>query len=444
MSSTNMSGTNASGTNLPGTWEIIDLDAAGDGVTADGQTVIGALPGEHWRTPSSATERVFDAEYPHRVGAAASDRIKSLCRHHAECGGCVAQHMAPYTYAGWKHRQLTRALTDRKLSIDCAELWQAPLGSRRRLTLEAANTMSGVTIGLSAARAHTRFDMNECPVADPSLVAALTAIRTICGHLLTQGATARLTLTATSDGNVLDIAARSRDIANRALTRGQIGSLAAAHVVQATLDGDILSTTAPPALQLAGCRVPLPRGSFVQAVPQAEEKMQALVCAALAGHKRVGDLFCGLGTFTLAVARKSTVMAYDSDAPAITALTETARGAPGLKPVTATRRDLFRDPLAPAELRDIRGVVMNPPRAGAQAQTRSLAQSAVETVVMVSCNPVTFARDAATLIEAGFTAQTAHPIDQFLFSPHLEVVCAFTRRRGAGRRMRGRSRSPAR
>jgi 23S rRNA (uracil1939-C5)-methyltransferase len=167
---------------------------------------------------------------------------------------------------------------------------------------------------------------------------------------------------------------------------------------------------------------------FLQAVPEAERLMIDLVVAALPKKaKRVGDLFSGLGTFTFPLAKRVQVSAFDSDRRAIEGLQAATRRTTGLKPIEARVRDLFREPLSPKELDAFDAVVLDPPRAGAAEQSERLARSKVPVVIAVSCAPATLARDARTLIDAGFKMGPVVPIDQFLYSPHIEAVTVFRR-----------------
>ena len=170
-----------------------------------------------------------------------------------------------------------------------------------------------------------------------------------------------------------------------------------------------------------------PPGAFFQAVPEAEQAMIARVTAALGKTKEVGDLFCGIGTLTLPIAQKARVRAFDADRRAIDALNEAQKRNQGLKPFTARARDLFRDPLSPMEMKDLDAVVLDPPRAGARAQCERIAKSKVPRVVMVSCNPATLARDLRILLDGGYGLTAVTPIDQFLYTPHLEAVAVLSR-----------------
>jgi 23S rRNA (uracil1939-C5)-methyltransferase len=210
-------------------------------------------------------------------------------------------------------------------------------------------------------------------------------------------------------------------------------------LARVTVDGEVLVELVRPRLRMGEADLAVPPGAFVQAVRQSEEMMRDLAVAALdsaPGHSgRMADLFCGVGTFTLALARRDRVLAVDSDAAAVAALTGAARHSQGLKPIEAKVRDLFREPLTARELEPFDAVVLDPPRAGAQAQARELARSGIATVVAVSCDPGTLARDAQILTDGGYAIASVTPIDQFVYAAHVETVAVLRKqapsRRGA-------------
>jgi 23S rRNA (uracil1939-C5)-methyltransferase len=224
-----------------------------------------------------------------------------------------------------------------------------------------------------------------------------------------------------------------------------LGRIAAEHgVARIAAGGETLVEPARPLLRMGEAEVPVPPGAFVQAVQQSEAILRDLVTAAIDGApatpRRIADLFCGVGTFTLALARRAGVLAVDSDRVAVAALAAGARHAQGLKPIEAKVRDLMREPLTVRELEPFGAVVLDPPRAGAQAQARELARSGVETVVAVSCDPGTLARDAQILSDGGYAIASVTPIDQFVYAAHVETVAVLTKR-APGRRGAARPRS---
>jgi 23S rRNA (uracil1939-C5)-methyltransferase len=180
-------------------------------------------------------------------------------------------------------------------------------------------------------------------------------------------------------------------------------------------------------LHAGRARIPLPPGAFLQATALGEETLARLVLEAIGEAARIADLFCGIGPFALRLAEQASVLAMDGDDPALKAVDRAARGTPGLKPVTTEIRDLFRNPLTTRELDRYEAVIFDPPRAGAEAQARELAQSKVPTVIAVSCDPATLARDLAILVEGGYRIEAITPVDQFKYAAHVETVAVLRR-----------------
>ena len=229
-------------------------------------------------------------------------------------------------------------------------------------------------------------------------------------------------ITATDTG--LDLAIKSE----RKPRPEAIAAFAQTHkLARLAFNGETRFMARPPAVKMGKALVELPVESFLQATQKAEETLAELVMSAVGKAKSVADLFCGVGPFALRLAETAKVFAADSDKPATAALAKAVRFTQGLKPVTVLARDLFRDPLAPVELQPYDAVVFDPPRAGAEGQARELARSKVKTVVAVSCEPRTFARDAAILLAGGYRLESVTPVDQFVWSAHVELVGVFRR-----------------
>ena len=200
-----------------------------------------------------------------------------------------------------------------------------------------------------------------------------------------------------------------------------------ADLARLSLAGDTLMMARQPLIGFGPATVPLPPGGFLQAVPQAEAAMVERAVAAVKGAKKIADLFCGAGTFTFPLATVAPVIAADASKAGIAALKAGAGSAKGMKAITAEARDLFRRPLTPYDLKGCEAIVFDPPRAGAIDQTAQIAGTKAAVVVGVSCNPQTFARDARVLIDAGFRLERVTPVDQFLWSAHVELVSVFKR-----------------
>jgi 23S rRNA (uracil1939-C5)-methyltransferase len=401
----------------------------GDGVAIeDGQAIYVpyALAGE--TVEVAAVPGHPDRRRLLQVERASPDRIAPFCRHFGLCGGCAIQHWDDESYRAWKRNLVVEALAQAKVAAEVARLIDAHGLGRRRITLHARmGTHEVLKVGFAAASSHDIIPVDRCPILDPGLSGALDAAWAIAGPLTAMGKPLDIQVTSTLNG--LDVDVRG----SGALPSTMIAALsriAEQHrLARLTRHGELVLMRAPPAVRIGTAQVILPPGSFLQATAAGEETLARLVGDHGQRARHIADLFCGVGPFALRLAAKSRVAAFDSDAGAIASLQKAATSTAGLKPVKAEARDLFRRPLMPQELRDFDAVVFDPPRQGAQAQATQLAASKVPTVIAVSCNAATFARDAKILIDGGYTIEGVTPVDQFRHTPHVELVARFTRRR---------------
>jgi 23S rRNA (uracil1939-C5)-methyltransferase len=297
---------------------------------------------------------------------------------------------------------------------------------RRRMTLHARlGTHDVMKVGFAAAQSHDIVPVDRCPILDPGLDGALDAAWALAEPLIRTGKPLDIQITATQNGLDIDVRGSGPLPANMisALSR-----LAEQHrLARLTRHGELVLLRAPPTISVGRAQVTLPPGSFLQATALGEETLATLVAERCGRAKHIADLFCGVGPFALRLAARARISAFDSDAGAIAALQKAATATSGLKPVKAETRDLFRRPLVGQELRDYAAVVFDPPRQGAQAQARELAASKVATVIAVSCNVATFARDARILVDGGYRLEAVTPVDQFRHTPHVELVARFSR-----------------
>ena len=353
-------------------------------------------------------------------------RIAPFCPHFSVCGGCAIQHWEAEAYRAWKRNIVVETLAQAEVACEVAPLIDAHGSGRRRMTLHARmGTHDVLKVGFAAAYSHDIVPIDRCPILDPALEGALDAAWAIAEALKPSRKPLDIQFTATDGG--LDVDVRGSGPIGTAMT-AQLSAIAQQHrLARLTRHGELVLLRNPPVIAVGAARVTLPPGSFLQATAAGEQALGALVQDHCARAKNVVDLFCGVGPFALRLAAKSRVTAYDSDAGSVAALQKAATSTSGLKPVKAEARDLFRRPLMPQELRDFDAVVFDPPRQGAQAQAAQLAASKVPSVVAVSCNVNTFARDARLLIDGGYRITTVTPVDQFRHTPHVELVARFTR-----------------
>jgi 23S rRNA (uracil1939-C5)-methyltransferase len=358
-------------------------------------------------------------------------RIAPVSPQYGDCGGCSLQHWAAEPYLDWKREQVRLALAREGIGIDVEPTVAVAAGTRRRLALHARRTPDGRAIlGFKARKSWRLVEVNACPVADPRLVAALPALAKVADAFLEHPKSApTLHVTLTLDGLDVDVTGverRSGGLSRDAQMRA-IEASNAADLARLSLAGETLVMARQPHVQFGPATVPVPPGGFLQAAPPAELAMVERAVAAVKGAKKIADLFCGAGTFTFPLAKVAPVLAADGSAPGIAALKAGFKTAKGIKPIDAQARDLFRRPMAPYDLRGCDAIVLDPPRAGALEQTQQIALTKATTVVYVSCNPVTFARDARVLLDGGFRLESVTPVDQFLWSAHVELVAVFRR-----------------
>ena len=405
---------------------IVGVGHRGDGVAQGPEGAIyvpGTLPGETVEVEEIPghpdRRRLLNVESKSPV------RIAPICPHFGVCGGCAVQHWDEAHYRTWKRSLVVEALRQAGLDALVAELVDAHGDGRRRAVFHARSGAKGVLeVGFAAARSHRIVAIDRCPVLAPSLNGAVKAAWALAETLGPTKKPLDIAVTASDVG--LDVDVRGSGPV-QAHVASALAAVAERHrLARLTRHGELVVQRATPVITIGRARVELPPGVFLQATTEGEAALARAVLAHLGAAKLVIDLFCGLGPFALRIAEKARVIAADNDPAAIAALVKAAR-APGLRPIEATARDLFRRPFVAEELRGADVVVFDPPRQGAQAQARALALSKVPVVIAVSCNSATFARDAKILIDGGYKLKAVTPIDQFRYSPHVEIVARLER-----------------
>ena len=399
----------------------------GDGVAdSDGQSIYVpyALAGE-------TVEVLPSLGHPDRrtlahVFKASPERIAPFCPHFGTCGGCAIQHWQTDAYRNWKRQLVVDTLAMAGIDCPVEELIDAHGTGRRRMTVHARLSQKDILrVGFAAAGRHEIIAIDHCPILDPKMHGALEAANNIAEVLKPIKKPLDIQITAADNG--LDVDVRGSGPLSTA-THSALSKLAVKHkLARLTRHGELVIMHEPPVVKMGRAQVTLPPGSFLQPTIAGEETLADLVMTQSKGAKHLADLFCGAGPFALRLAEAFRISAFDNDQSAVVSLQNAVKSTQGLKPIKAEARDLFRRPLMPQELRDFDGVVIDPPRQGAQAQSQQLAASKIPLVVAVSCNPSTFARDARILIDGGFKLETVIPVDQFRHTPHVELVARFRR-----------------
>lgn len=407
------------------TVRIETIGSGGDGVARDGdQKLFVALtaPGDLVTIEARGERgRLIDILEPSPL------RADPVCRHFGACGGCAFQHLSRVEEARWKTAQITDALTREGVAAARINpLLTFPAASRRRAAFAVRRVKGAVKFGFNELRSDNVVDIEECPVLAPSLAARIAALGAFAATVPADAFD--LAATACENGLDVNIVALRLNMA----TVGAMRALRDAGVLRLILNGDVALALGEPVVMFDGIAVTPPPGAFLQASREGEAALIGLVKAAAGQARRIADLFSGCGTFALPLAKSASISAFDSDPAAIEALKRAASaaqasGAP-VHPLRAEPRDLFERPLSAKELKRFDAVVFDPPRAGAEAQAAEIAKSGVPLVVGVSCNPRTFARDAGLLAAGGYRLVEVTPVDQFVYSPHIELVGVFAKR----------------
>ncbi|WP_018697996.1 class I SAM-dependent RNA methyltransferase [Amorphus coralli] len=401
---------------------IRDVGHRGDGVAdlSPPLFVPRTLAGETVRVRASGSHAD-----PLEIVSASPDRQTPPCPYFGTCGGCAVQHMADPAYRAWKRGLVVAALADRGIDTPVAPLVAASPGSRRRAVLTAHGSGRTVRLGYHARASHDIVDIESCLVLTPGLVERFTAFRDIARLAHPKKGSLRMTVTETETG--VDVALEGGAEPDHAGFGALATIMQRNGIARVTLDGATLLALTEPVVRIGRATVGFPPGGFLQATAEAEQELAFRVSSALAGAKRVADLFSGAGTFALRLAETAPVLAVESDRALLDASVAAAARTEGLKPVKGICRDLFTFPVSAKELAKVDGLVFDPPRAGAAAQAAEIATSGVKTVVAVSCNPATLARDLRLLLDGGYVLDEVVPVDQFLYAPHIEVVAVLHR-----------------
>jgi 23S rRNA (uracil1939-C5)-methyltransferase len=399
--------------------EILGLGHAGDGITADGLFVPYTVPGDVVRV-----ERKGPRGRLQGIVTPGPSRATPVCSHFGRCGGCALQMMAQGPYLAWKRDLVLNALKQRGFAdVPVEEIRAVPPGTRRRAMFKARADSGRVALGFYEPESRRLVDILECPVLVPALAGLIEPLKMQLAQILKPAETAELHVTATKTG--IDFSLKMKRARGPDLLMALSELASSLNLARLNWNGETVAMAATPAMSIGRFTVALPPESFLQPTKEGEAILQGLVREEVGSARRVADLFSGCGTFALALAEGRSVHAIDSAEAQIEALMGAAKV--GRANLTAETRDLFRRPLLASELARFDAVALDPPRAGANAQAQALAQSAVPTVLYVSCNPASFARDARILVDGGYRLTRVVPLDQFLWSPHVELFARFTR-----------------
>ncbi len=393
--------------------KIVRIAAKGDGVSESGKHVAGAATGDLLAADGTVEPG------PHHV--------EPVCQHFATCGGCELQHAGEPALEQFVRERVVFAAEGQGLEVpDLLATHLSPPHSRRRATLHGLRTAKGAVLGFREKGSNRVVDMRECHILSPGITALFPAIRALIAQHGGRGST-DVSLAVVDQG--IDCAIGNFAMEGLEATEAVLDFARDNGLARVTVDmgygAEAVWEPEPVTVTLSGVPVAYPSGSFLQATLDAEAVMTSDVGSWLRGSTKVADLFAGLGTFAFALDNAHEVTAFEAARdPHLSCLSAARRSG---KRIDAKHRDLFRNPIQPDELDDFDAVVIDPPRAGAKEQVQAIAKSKLPRVAYVSCNPSSWARDAAQLFAAGFRLEQLRPVGQFRWSTHVELTSLFVR-----------------
>lgn len=360
-----------------------------------------------------------------RIVEPSSDRVKAPCSHFKTCGGCAMQHASNEYLADWKMNVVKNALAAHDLSSTFRPIITSPAQSRRRATFAAERTKKGVLIGFHGRASDTVVAIPSCKLLHPDIMATMPALEALTKIGASRKARISISVTQSTAGADASVADAKEADGSMMVELGAL--VEKFKLSRLCWNDEIIAIRTPPIQTFDGIAVSPPVGAFLQATEAGQIALTESVLDAVGDAKNIVDLFAGCGTFSLPLARKAQVLAIEGDASLLKALDAGWRNGHGLKTLETQKRDLFRNPILPEDLKKFDAVVIDPPRAGAKAQCEELAKTGIPRIAFVSCNPVTFARDAKILVNAGYTIEWVQVVDQFRWSAHVELVALFAK-----------------
>tara|TARA_B100001059_G_C17815731_1_gene575103 strand:- start:1111 stop:2310 length:1200 start_codon:yes stop_codon:yes gene_type:complete len=394
---------------------IESIDTNGAGITSEGIKIPGTLPGE----------QILINNNKLKVIKPAKTRVTPVCSHYKNCGGCTIQHAKSSFIKEWKLNIIESCLTERGIKTDIRPIQTSESESRRRATFHGRKTKRNLIVGFFKKGSHELVSTEKCKLIDPRIISKYPLFRELTKMGATRKSVINIVTTLTSSGLDLNIInGKTLD----AETKGEISGVCEVFkIARITWNGDLLAQFSPPTIMFNKLAVTIEPETFLQATEQGQETLIKNVSDSVKGASNVIDLFSGCGTFSLPIAQYAKILAVDKSESMLSTLASAWRKNHGLKEIVCRAQDLFKNPILKDELNLFDTVIIDPPRSGAEFQISEISDSKITRVSSVSCNPKTFSRDAKILIDGGFTLDWVQPIDQFLWSSHIEIVSQFSR-----------------
>lgn len=354
------------------------------------------------------------------------ERTEAPCPHYTKCGGCSLQHLSPTAYGDWKKTRIIEVISRAGLNYEPEDPVLIPAGQRRRASFAVMKKGKKIVFGFNARNSHRIEEISDCLLLTPELKSLIAPLRELMSKVMKQEGRGDIIINHPGEAPdiVFALPGRVELSAHEALVsfahQYKIGRISWQEDAKGT--PETVMEVRPVTTSFSDVPVPLPPAPFLQPSKSGEEALVEIALSGLQGEKKILDLYAGCGSFTFALAKHAIVHAVESHEPAIKALERAAGRANMGGRITTEVRDLSRQPLMGKELAKFDAILFDPPRSGAKEQAEAIADCPVKTVIAISCNPATFGRDIAQLIEGGYQLKRLVPVDQFTWSAHIEVA----------------------
>ena len=408
------------------------LSAKIDRINSKGQgVVLDKSNGSVTKIPFSLPNETIEySHYEGKVGditvkVCSPHRVKPNCPQFQKCGGCSLQHASESFVTDWKTSIVSKELADKGLYPKYFSTYVMPERSRRRAVFSGRRTKKGTIVGFKSYRSDQIVRTIGCIVIDKKILSFLPGMEEITALGCTRSSTIKIHVSVSENG--LDVLVKSGKLLNRFLI-GQLTKIAVQwNLARLSWNGELILSPKPPFQNYGRVKITPPEEFFMQATKEAEDIMVEAASKALEGQKNVVDLFCGSGTFSLPLSKGRNIIAFEKSSKMLNALDFASRHNSSFRAIRTRSRNLFKNPVSKDELSSVDGAVVNPPRAGARSQCRELAKSNVSKIILVSCNPTTFALDSEILVNGSYKLASVCVIDQFRWSHHIEVLAIFSK-----------------
>ena len=350
-------------------------------------------------------------------------RTKPSCPQFEKCGGCSLQHASEKFVSGWKEEVVSEALRKRNISSPFKSISISSNFSRRRAAFSARRTKKGTIVGFNERNSENIISVGGCVVLHPLILKFIVGLEKITAVVCSRSGRVKFFVSTSQNG--LDVVVEGGKKINLNDVRKLTSIARDYNLARLSWDGELIALLSSPDQKISGIKVLPPDKFFMQTSKEAEEVMVRDVLEALDNAKNVADLFSGLGTFTLPIARSMKVISFESSPKMLKSLDIAYKNSSGLKPIKTIVRNLYKNPVKAKELHTVDAVIINPPRAGAEAQVKELVKSNISKIISISCNPETFARDSEILVRGGYRLEWLRVVDQFRYSHHIELIAKF-------------------